>query len=65
VFVPKYDEHSFTCITWGKLKTMTIPFWKKYCDEAHALLGQNWLTEKGAPSGFAEADLQADLHAIK
>ena len=65
VFVPKYDEKSFTCITCGGLKTMTVAFWKKYCDEAHTLLGQNWLTEKGAPSGFAEADLQADLHSIK
>jgi hypothetical protein len=64
VFVPKYDEKSFTCITWGKTKTMTVAFWNKYCDEAHTLLAQDWLTVKGAPSGFDQAQLQADLQAI-
>ena len=65
VFVPKYDEHGFTCITWGGLKTMTLAFWKKYCDEAYALLGQDWLNQKGAPSGFDKAQLQTDLGCIK
>jgi len=65
VFVPKYDQHGFTCITWGGLKTMTLAFWKKYCDEAHTLLGQNWITDKGAPSGFDQTQLLADLKAIK
>jgi len=65
VYVAKYDEHSFTCITWGKPKTMTIAFWKKYCDEAYALLGEDWLNEKGAPSGFAKDDLMKDLASIK
>jgi len=65
VFVPKYDEHTFTCITWGGLKTMTVAFWKKYCDEAHVLLGENWLNEKGAPSGFDKGQLLTDLAAIK
>jgi hypothetical protein len=64
VFVPKYDESGFTCITWGQLKTMTIAFWKKYCDEAHTLLAQDWISAKGAPSGFNQAQLQADLNAI-
>jgi hypothetical protein len=64
VFVPKYDAKGFTCITWGQLKTMTVAFWNKYCDEAHALLSQDWLTAKGAPSGFDQAQLQADLNAI-
>jgi hypothetical protein len=64
VFVPKYDEKSFTCITWGQTKTMTVAFWNKYCDEAHTLLAQDWLSAKGAPSGFDQAQLQADLAAI-
>lgn len=64
VFVPKYDEKGFTCITWGQLKTMTLAFWSKYCDEAHALLAQNWLTVKGSPGGFDQAQLEADLKAI-
>jgi hypothetical protein len=64
VFVPKYDEKSFTCITWGELKTMTLAFWNKYCDEAHTLLAPDWLTAKGSPSGFDQAQLQSDLQAI-
>lgn len=65
VFVPKYDEKSFTCITWGGLKTMTLKFWEHYCDEAHTLFGQNWLTEKGSPAGFDQPQLQADLGCIR
>jgi hypothetical protein len=64
VFVPRYDEQSFTCITWGELKTMTIAFWNRYCDEAHTLLAADWLTAKGSPSGFDQNQLQADLEAI-
>ena len=65
VFVPKYDQHGFTCITWGALKTMTLAFWKKYCDEAHTLLDQQWLTAKGSPDGFDQNQLLTDLNAIK
>ena len=65
VFVPKYDENGFTCITWGALKTMTLAFWKKYCDESHTLLAQDWLTAKGSPAGFDQAQLEADLKAIR
>jgi hypothetical protein len=65
VFVPKYDQNGFTCITWGQLKTMTIAFWNQYCDEAHALLGQDWMSAKGSPQGFDQAQLEADLKAIK
>jgi hypothetical protein len=65
VFVPKYDANGFTCITWGQPKTMTLAFWKKYCDEAHTLLSPDWIAAQGAPSGFDLAQLQADLKAIK
>jgi hypothetical protein len=65
VFVPKYDANGFTCITWGAPKTMTVAFWKKYCDEAHTLLAQDWLTAKGSPAGFDQSQLQTDLKAIK
>jgi hypothetical protein len=65
VFVPKYDQKSFTCITWGQPKVMTVAFWKKYCDEAHTLLSPAWISAKGAPSGFNLAQLTADLGMIK
>jgi hypothetical protein len=62
--VPKYDQKTFTCITWGQLKTMTVAFWNKYCDEAHTLLSQQWLSAKGSPGGFNMAQLQTDLSLI-
>lgn len=65
VFVPKYDANTFTCITWGQLKTMTVPFWEQYCDEAHALLDESWITTQQAPSGFDREQLLADLKQIR
>ncbi len=65
VFVPKYDERGFTCITWGKTKRMTIDFWREYADEAYALLSHDWLTEKGSPAGFDLELLKADLEKLK
>ena len=64
VFVPKYDATTFTCITWGQLQPMTVAFWEKYVDEAHALLSHDWLETKGSPAGFNLAELQADLAQI-
>ena len=64
VYVPKYDQNGFTCITWGQPKTMTLAFWNEYCDEAHTLLSQDWLAAKGSPGGFDQAQLLADLKAI-
>jgi hypothetical protein len=64
VFVPAYDSDGFTCITWGAPKTMTLAFWNEYCDEAHTLLSQDWLSAKGSPNGFDQAQLLADLKAI-
>jgi hypothetical protein len=65
VFVCKYDQNTFTCITWGQLKMMTVAFWKKYVDEAHTLFGQDWLNSKGSVPGFDQATLMADLNSIK
>jgi hypothetical protein len=65
VFVAAYDQKTFTCITWGAPKKMTAAFFKKYCDEAYTLLGQPWLDAQGSPAGFDQAQLLADLYAIK
>ena len=65
VFVPKYDANSFTCITWGALKQMTVAFWQEYVDEAHALLSHDWLAKKGSPAGFNLTQLKTDLKLIR
>ena len=65
VYVVAYDQTGFTCVTWGKLKKMTLAFWKKYVDEVHVLLGADWMGPDGkAPSGFNVAQLQADLAEV-
>jgi len=64
VFVPKYDAHSLTCITWGALKPMTLAFWKTYVDEAHVLLSHDWLETKGSPVGFDLEQLKKDLEMV-
>jgi hypothetical protein len=64
VYVPKYDADSFTCITWGGLQKMTLAFWLKCCDEAHALLSNDWLSAKGSPVGLNLAQLQTDLQQV-
>ena len=43
VYVNKYDEKGFSCVTWGSLMYMTTAFWLKYVDEAHAILGKDWV----------------------
>ena len=64
VFVPRYDQNGFTCITWGQTKIMTVAFWNQYCDEAHTLLSADWLSANGSPGGFDQAQLLADLKVI-
>ena len=44
---------------------MTLAFWSKYCDEAHTLLGQDWMSAKGSPPGFDQTQLETDLKSIK
>lgn len=60
-----YDETYLYCVTWGKIQKMTKAFFKKYCDEAWAILSEELLNEKGlSPEGFNLTQLQADLAAI-
>ena len=64
VFVPKYDQKGFSCITWGGLQQMTIAFWNEYCDEAHTLLSRDWLGAKGSPARLDLGQLEADLQQV-
>jgi len=65
VFVCGYDGSGFTFISWGKVYKMTAAYWNKYVDEAHTVLGAGWINAGKTPGGFALAQLQADLNAIK
>jgi len=66
VWICGYDATGLTCITWGALQQMSWGFWKRYVDEAHALLSPDFIKATGlSASGFNLSALQADLGAIK
>jgi len=66
-----YDENLETCISWGGKLSMTPNFFRRYSDEAYAVVSADWI-EKNAdagadgksPSGFDIAQLEADLQQI-
>ena len=62
--VVAYDAKGLTVVTWGMLKTMTWQFFSLYCDEAYALLSNDWLNAGKSPAGFDLAALQQDLHRV-
>jgi hypothetical protein len=64
VWVPKYDETSFTCITWGAPQKITVEFWKAYVDEAYAMLSPQWIEAIPPVGRFDLATLQADIAQI-
>jgi hypothetical protein len=60
-----YDTRGLTVVTWGALKRMTWGFLDTYCDEAYAVLSQDWIDQTNlAPNNFDLAALQADLQQI-
>lgn len=61
VAVLDYDWRGLTCITWGALKRMTWSFFKLYCEEAYALLSNDFIEAAHAPNGFDVATLRRDL----
>lgn len=62
VVVCGYDPEHLTCVTWGGLKRMTWEFWRRYCEESHALLTDIWASR--APADFALPDLESDLRSV-
>ena len=62
-----YGSGGCTCVTWAKLQPMTWDFFKTYCDEAYAVITQDWLTAAQTTpiAGLDLAALQADLAALK
>ncbi len=66
VEVVAYDEHGLTCVTWGALQRMTWAFFDAYCDEAFAILSDDWADDAGkTPTGFDMAALREDLAALR
>ncbi len=64
--VVAYDSRGVTVVTWGDLQRMTWSFWETYCEEAYAILSNDYLTKKKtSPQGFKLNQLEADLHDLK
>lgn len=61
-----YDVLGITCRTWGALQPVTWSFWEAYCEEAYAIVSNDYLTGKKTTSqGFNLQQLQADLQDLK
>jgi hypothetical protein len=67
VVVVGYNARRVTCVTWGRIQQMTWSFWDAYCDEAYAVLSQDWLgdDQKATDKGFDIQTLRADLAQLK
>ena len=59
-----FDSKTITVVTWGQLKKMTWQFWNEYCDEAYAVLSNDWFNGGKDPSGFDVNALNADLKLL-
>lgn len=59
-----YDSGGLWLVTWGELHRMTWQFFRKYTDEAYALLSPDMLRAGKSPDGFDLATLNADLAAL-
>ncbi len=63
--IVSYDMRGLIVVTWGALKRMTWGFLDTYCDEAYAVLSQDWIEKTNlAPNNFDLTALQADLQQI-
>lgn len=60
-----YDQQSFTVVTWGKLVKVSVAFMEQYCDEAYAVISQDWLANSGiSPPGMNWAAMTTDLQKL-
>ena len=60
-----FDANGLIVVTWGRLQRATWPWVVARVDEAFAKVSRDWCDgTKPAPSGFALAQLQADLAEI-
>ena len=65
VEVVSYNTAGLTVVTWGALMPVTWNFWNTYCDEAYAILSNDFLVGgTTTPDGFNLAALNADLKDV-
>lgn len=60
-----HDPLGYVFSTWGEEQYATGPFVNSYCDEAYAIISQDFLDGNGkAPNGFDLDSLTKDLRAV-
>ena len=60
-----YSPKIYQLVTWGQTWWLTPGFLDTYCDEAYAIISQDWIEANGlSPSQFNLAQLQADLAEV-
>lgn len=65
VWVIGYDRNTLTCVTWGARQRLTWAFLTRYCDEAYAVLSEDFLNRKDVTrAGFKRSELDAYLQAL-
>jgi hypothetical protein len=59
-----YNETHVKVVTWGRLKDMSWDFYRRYGDEAYAVLGSDWLKDGKSPTGLVLSQLTRSLDDI-
>lgn len=60
-----YGSEGFTCVTWGQLQQIGLPWFQKYVEEAYSAVSLDWLNAGGlAPNSLNMEALTADLAAL-
>ena len=65
VNIVDFSPRDLTVVTWGAKKRMSWGFLKRYCEEAYAIISEDFFADGKAPNGFDLATLQADLLALR
>lgn len=60
-----YTPRELLCVSWGRTVRVSWQFWETYCDEAYAVLSEDWIDGGGySPGHFNLIQLKADLAAL-
>lgn len=60
-----YDSQSFSCVSWGRIQRMSVPFLQRLFDEMWVPVDNDWMQKNGkTPSGLDTATANADFQAL-
>ncbi|NCI46550.1 hypothetical protein [Sediminibacterium soli] len=65
VLITGYSEHGLKAVTWGIEKWMSWAYFDTYCDEAYAVLSEDFIKDNKNPAGIDLSALRDSLAALK